>query len=50
MTDIGNGSPSLVLANSSVKESLVPFVVHDAEHGRDVTKTPRYADPPLVHQ
>ena len=33
-----NGCHSLVLANSFVKESLVPFVVHDAELGRDVTK------------
>ena len=33
-----NGSHSIVLANSFVKESLVPFVVHDAELGRDVTK------------
>ena len=45
-----NGSHSIVLANSFVKESLVPFVVQDAELGRDVTKNPLYADPALVHQ
>ena len=29
----GNDSHSLVLANTSVKESLIPFVVDDAELG-----------------
>ena len=50
MEVIEDGSDSLVLANSFAMESLVPFVVHDAELGRDVTKTPLYADPALAHQ
>ena len=45
-----NGSHNLVLANSFTMELLVPFVIQDAELGRDFTKKTLYADLALAHQ